>query len=604
MIVKMSKYTFVLYYQRRAEFLEKLQELGLVDITVTGWEPNEHERSLLGALEQHKSAADRFAAMKSDRAYVAGEPFADGKEAFENYVKAISEIESLKGRIEKAEKEATELAVWGDFSTEKIAALAEAGVHLRFYTMLPNDYARLTAEHGDDLTIEKIGETGSAVYFVVVTIGEEEPNIDAQQLKEPTMTVTGKREQIAGLKRELEGWNEVLARCAASADMIEAHGRGLADELEMSRAMRSGRDEAEGTLVVMEGWATEESTARIDSMLDECSDVVYVKERPMPEDDTPVVLHNNRFARLFELIGNFYSLPKYGSIDLTPYFAPFYMLFFGFCLGDAGYGLFFVVLSLLLMKIKPGMKSLAWLAFCCGMSTMLFGFLAGSFFGVQLAEQPLFADYKDKFLTTDVIFYLALVVGIVQILFAMVLRVVNISIQSGFKYALGPLGWLIVLVASIAAIFLPAAGVSGFSMHSPVYLVLLGVGLVLMFFLNTPGRNPLINFGSGLWDTYNNVIGLMGDLLSYIRLFALCLSGGTLALVFNDLAVGLAPDIPVVKQLVAVLILLFGHSINLFMSSLGSFVHPMRLTFVEFYKNAGFEAAQRPFTPFRKNNNQ
>ena len=93
-----------------------------------------------------------------------------------------------------------------------------------------------------------------------------------------------------------------------------------------------------------------------------------------------------------------------------------------------------------------------------------------------------------------------------------------------------------------------------------------------------------MNFGTGLWDTYNNITGILSDVLSYIRLFAIGLSGGILATVFNDLATGLSPDIPVVRELMILLILLVGHGINLFMSSISSFVHPMRLTFVEFYR--------------------
>ena len=120
-----------------------------------------------------------------------------------------------------------------------------------------------------------------------------------------------------------------------------------------------------------------------------------------------------------------------------------------------------------------------------------------------------------------------------------------------------------------------------------------------MLFFNSPGKNPLLNFGLGLWDTYNNLTGILSDVLSYIRLFAIGLSGGILAMVFNQLAVGMSPDIPVVKQLVMLLILLLGHGINLFMCVLSSVVHPLRLTFVEFYKNAGFEAATRVFTPLK-----
>lgn len=116
----------------------------------------------------------------------------------------------------------------------------------------------------------------------------------------------------------------------------------------------------------------------------------------------------------------------------------------------------------------------------------------------------------------------------------------------GLRYALGLIGWIIVLVDSAVAFLLPES--VGFTFHSVAYLVILGIGLVLMFFFNTPGKNIFVNFGLGIWNTYNNVSGLVGDLLSYIRLFAIGLSGGILAMVFNQLAVGMSPDIPVVKQ--------------------------------------------------------
>ena len=125
-----------------------------------------------------------------------------------------------------------------------------------------------------------------------------------------------------------------------------------------------------------------------------------------------------------------------------------------------------------------------------------------------------------------------------------------------------------------------------------------------MLFFNSPGKNIFVNFGSGLWDTYNNITGILSDVLSYIRLFAIGLSGGVLALVFNSLAAGFVPEGAniFVRLLVMIPILLIGHGINMFMSTISSFVHPMRLTFVEFYKNAGFEMSMRTFEPLRKLN--
>jgi V/A-type H+-transporting ATPase subunit I len=118
--------------------------------------------------------------------------------------------------------------------------------------------------------------------------------------------------------------------------------------------------------------------------------------------------------------------------------------------------------------------------------------------------------------------------------------------------------------------------------------------------LNDPNRNIFMNIGSGLWDSYNMVTGLLGDVLSYIRLFALGISSAVMGFVFNDLAISLSGNTPVVSQLVMVIILLIGHGMNIFMSGLGSMVHPMRLTFVEFYKNAGFEGGGKKYSPFSK----
>jgi len=120
-------------------------------------------------------------------------------------------------------------------------------------------------------------------------------------------------------------------------------------------------------------------------------------------------------------------------------------------------------------------------------------------------------------------------------------------------------------------------------------------------FYNNPDKNIFINFGGGLWSIYGMATGLLGDLLSYIRLFALGLTGGVLGGVFNQLAIELTSSLPwLIRWLPMLLILLLGHGINFGLCMISSFVHPMRLTFVEFFKNADFEGGGKAFTPFRK----
>jgi V/A-type H+-transporting ATPase subunit I len=207
----------------------------------------------------------------------------------------------------------------------------------------------------------------------------------------------------------------------------------------------------------------------------------------------------------------------------------------------------------------------------------------------------------------------SLALGVFQILLGMFLDIVFKARTFGITTVFAKLGWFIVLLSACLAgglqLLNEAWVIPGFTTSSIAFYVALGVGFLLMLFLNDVKRNPLMNFASGLWDTYNNVTGLLSDVLSYIRLFAIGLSGGVLAQVFNSLALGLTGLDGGIEQfgvgtifqiLGATAILLVGHGINLFMSAISSFVHPMRLTFVEFYKNAGFEMTTRAFEPLTK----
>ena len=226
------------------------------------------------------------------------------------------------------------------------------------------------------------------------------------------------------------------------------------------------------------------------------------------------------------------------------------------------------------------------------------GIVGGTFFGVSLLDAKIawLEQFKAYMLDSQQLFNLALIIGVVQIIFGMFLKVANLWKQYGLPAALSTIGWLVGILGGGACYWFAS---QGHNMTIPMYIVFAVAGL-LIFVFNNIRRNVFINIGSGLWDSYNMVTGLLGDTLSYIRLFALGISSAVLGLVFNDLAMNMSGDIPVLKQILMLVILVFGHSVNLFMAGLGSFVHPMRLTFVEFYKNAGFEGGGKKYQPFKK----
>jgi len=606
----MSKYDFVLYAAQSGDFIARLRELGLVDITATGWEPSEEDRQLLLDIEGHAKAAEFIRAWRAQpgHAGMKAEPFRSGAEAYERYAAAQQEASALRAEIGRLEKTAEELRPWGAFDAARAGALAERGVVLHYLSTQCSTYDKSLAEWSARYTIAEIGRTEASVWFVVVAAPGEEIDLDAQEMKAPTMDVREAERAVAAAEERLAALDAEFARVAASETVLAAHAAALKERLQEVRVTASAERAADGTLVVMEGWAETETSAKVDALLEEYPNVVYLKSAPTPEDDTPVKLKNGRFARIFEMVGDMYARPKYGTLDLTPFFAPFYMLFFGICLNDAGYGLILLAMGLWLLKKHPGpgmMRRAGWFATMCAAATVAFGLFCGSFFGLSLGNYfpsiPFF-DFQGRF------FSIALAIGMVQILFGMAISIWVTTRNFGFKYALGALGWFVILLAGSLAGGLPMLDPSwtipGFTTSSPAFYAVLGAGAVLMLLLNTPGRNPLVNLGSGLWNFYNNLTGLLSDVLSYIRLFAIGLSGGVLALVFNSLAEGFVPEGAnlAVRILIMLPILLIGHGINLFMSTISSFVHPMRLTFVEFYKNAGFEMASRTFDPIRKMN--
>ena len=208
-------------------------------------------------------------------------------------------------------------------------------------------------------------------------------------------------------------------------------------------------------------------------------------------------------------------------------------------------------------------------------------------------------SFKAYMIDSDKLFNLALILGAVQIIFGMIVKAIGAIRRYGFVYSLETWGWLLLLLGGVSMYLVSEKSLLPPDIFKYVCFAVFGIAGVLIFFFNSPGRNPLVNFGSGLWNTYNMVTGIMGDLLSYIRLFALGICSGVMGFVFNDLAMKLSGETPVISQLVMLFILLLGHSLNIFMSTLGSFVHPMRLTFVEFYKNAGFEGGGKKYKPLK-----
>ena len=597
MITPMYKYNFLVYHRDFDDFLLKLQELGVVDISMENRNVDEDEKKII----------EKIAKVSSTIKFLETRTVPDEKITLSHSADEIisrvellqREHEQFENAIKKAQKELAEVEPWGNFDQKTLNLLAEKGINVRFFVASEKVFDE---EWLYEYPIEVINHTNGLYYFVLVDSGGLSFPVDAQEVRTPQFSVKEKELEIQRYHHRIDEISKELDFLSLYIDTLKHEQANLTNQLDFKMVKSSAVAEAESTIMVLEGWVPETLNEKVKQVLDSES-VIYISSKASLHDNAPILLQNNKFAKLFEPISKLFAFPTYAELDLTPFFAPFFMLFFGFCFGDAGYGLIFVLAATLYkFKAKPEFKPLLTLIQILGSSTILFGALTGTVFGVSLvnADIPALDNFKSYFFDQDKMFKLSLILGLVQIIFGMCVKAANLWIQYSWKHAISTISWVVLIVSTGLFYLLGQNPESSLKLFNPVHLAILGLAGVGIMFFNSPGKNPLFNFGLGLWETYNMATGLLGDTLSYIRLFALGLSSGILGSVFNSLAFGMSPDIPVLKQVVIVLILIIGHSINIFMSALGSLVHPMRLTFVEFYKNAGFTGGGRGYDPFRK----
>ena len=606
MITKMKKLTFLVYHKEYEEFLNSLRELGVVHIVekqqgaADNTELQENIRlfnrlaATLKLLQNQKHEKNAVIATEGGTA-------TRGMQVLDEVDALQTEHGKLSQQLQSYAKEKEVLEVWGNFEPTGIQKLKDAGYIIGFYSCSEGNYKEEWETEYNAMIVNRIS---SKVFFVTVTKAGQEVDLDVEQAKLPAYSLSRLEALYDTTEQAIEG-NEKKLVALSETDIpsLKAALKELQSQIEFSKVVLSSEQTAGDKLMLIEGWAPAYSKVEIEAYLNDAH-VYYEITDPMPGDNVPIRLNNKGFFAWFEPICKLYMLPKYNELDLTPFFAPFFMVFFGLCLGDSGYGLFLFLgataYRLLAKKVTPSMKSIISLIQVLSASTFFCGLLTGTFFGANIydLDWPIVQRLKHAVLMdNNDMFRLSLILGVIQILFGMVLKAVNQTIQFGFKYAIATIGWIILLVSTAVSALFSSSEL--LSMGGTAYKVVLCISGAMIFLFNTPGKNIFMNIGLGLWDSYNMVTGLLGDVLSYVRLFALGLSGGILAGVFNSLAVGMSPDNVIAGPIVMVLIFVIGHAINMFMNVLGALVHPMRLTFVEFFKNSGYEGGGKEYKPFK-----
>ena len=619
MIEKMKKLTFLVTDKEYDSFIASLRELGVVHIQQLQKGATSQELQDGMALEQrYKSAlqaleiyAETYAEMKVPDALQES----DSPEVLLKHVEDLQAEElNLLHNIDALQKNINMLEPWGDFDPTSIKNLSDASAQqIHFYRCSSKFFKR---EWVDKYFATSINEQDKSTYFI--TFSEETPDIQAEQIFLPAGSLSG---YVAERKAEEEKLNAVRAELLyINANLCKTLQAGMVkvqNDISLSKVHLSDERVAGDVLRLMLGWVRADKTEALVEYLEK-DKIYYEMEDPAYEDDVPVQITNDGYTRLFEPILRMYSLPNYHDIDPSLFFAPFFMLFFGLCLGDGGYGLLvFLGGAYLAWKGADDVKSYGRLGIWLGLMTIICGLLTGTVFGIDLTKQDwaILAPVKPYFLNDNGVgpifgyspmMVISVIIGLVQVLLGMVLKGAKAWKNYGFAYSIGTFSWVLALLSLIALYGLPACDVVLPEVVQYLLMGLIGISAIGIFLYNSPSAykdpitGPLLNIGGGVWATYGMATGLLGDLLSYIRLFALGLTGGVLGGVFNMLAYDLTDGMPwFIRWIPMLFVLLAGHGITFALSMISAFVHPMRLTFVEFFKNADFEGGGKEYTPFR-----
>ncbi|MDH3973223.1 MAG: hypothetical protein OEV42_02990 [Deltaproteobacteria bacterium] len=632
MIVRMKKLSLLLYHRDKEPFLKALQKIGVLhvnplpDVTSVALEKaiELHERYERSLRVLHEMAAKKEGPFVKE---LTMEPLCI-LDAFDELYSCLCKRE---GDIKGLEKIAEELSPWGNFDPHTIETIQKAGINVRFMVVSREDFQGMDFE---DTLCEVISSSRKKRFLLVIERGEK-AHLKGTEVHPPMQSLAEILKELNDLREERKKLHLSLERLTPYRPLLKDCETRLKDRIRFREAELHMAGEAEGSLAAMSGWFRHDHENKIRSFLDDFN-ACYLIESPVPGDEAPVLLENNRFTQLFEPVTKIFSLPSYFELDPTPFFAPFFALFFGLCLADVGYGLIIAVISgFLAFKGPFNLRPLFTMALILGLMTVAGGMMLNTLFGEAIFYRPgveralfsegaVFAPLGPYLSESEMVFpgmTFALMLGFIQVILGIVLNGVKRARLSGPLYALQPLSYLLMITGGL--VWAAQADVMGLAAAEagpiPVGAILTGIpaatgkalvfsGLLLLFLFNNPAKKIHIRPLLGLWELYGFATGLMGDILSYLRLFALGLAGALLGNAFNRIAFMIVTDGSGVIHYTSfgmvgtLLILLLGHTLNLGLATLGAFVHSLRLTFVEFYKNLNFEGGGKAFKPLSLHN--
>jgi len=522
-----------------------------------------------------------------------------------------SAIEKCKGDIENLQNRLNELYPWQGLQTpvEELGRLSRAQC---LPGLIPAQNLQRLEEKIETAgaAIQQVGSAGNKTACIVVCLNEA-----AEEVRKVLRSEEFEPVGFGGITGTIaDAVKDIKDRLQQTTQQLQLRRRQAAElskhllELEILCDHYSNLLDREQTriscpateqTVLLEGWVKRNDFRLVEKTVSQFAASSLHKIKPAEGEDIPVEIENNRIIRPFEVITRLYGMPRHFEVDPTVFLAPFFAVFFGLCLTDAGYGLVLLVLMLLFVKKMQGDKRLLVMLGFCSVATVLAGALTGGWFGDAVQQfVPALEPVRRKLMWFDplenpmMFFKLSLTLGYIQIQVGLLIAFVHNLKRKSFAAALfDQLTWLVMLNSIVLFIFRKDE-------VGRVFGLIALVPAALIFLFSQREGNWVGRLGMGLYNLFSAIF-YMGDVLSYLRLMALGMVTAGLAMAVNVIAkitIAIPYGIGIVLTIV---ILVGGHSFNMALNALGAFVHTLRLQFAEFFPKF-FEGGGRAFEPLAK----
>ena len=582
-IVPLSKLTLVGHQAEKERVLDDLQEFGCLEIVSLAHDvapladPSKRSREALSYLER---CPEKQRPVTNPAHFDA--------------VRVKGEILELRDRTHELELERDALMhridallPWGDFEFPPEEDLG--GQRIWFYVVPQN---RLRDLEASDLTWEEVRRDGRNAYVVVISELEPE-GVPAPRVRTGSVSRYRLERRLEDVELELEDASLERIRLTRWSRLMSLSLAALEDRA--ARRLAADQCYDSGPVFALRAWAPTETVEALGSYAAKNGMAMEVSD-PGPDDEPPTLLRNAERTEGGEDLVNFYKTPGYSSWDPSSVVLYSFAIFFAMIISDGGYGL---VLALVAARFWKRLSSSAagrrwrWVMATLVVTTVAYGVLVGSFFGVAPGPDT----FLSRLAVLDIadassMMALSITIGAIHV---MVGNLMNARRYGWSPRALPSLGWAVFVLAGYTLFVAGQAGADW--LKTPAVAVAIA-GLVLVFAFSGYGARPLIRLGRGLVGL-TRITAAFGDVLSYLRLFALGLASASLAIAFNGMAADAREAIPGVGLLVALLILVVGHSLNLLLAVASGFIHGLRLNVIEFL-NWGLPEEGPLFRPFKK----